>query len=110
MIQLAAEGTLAREGAALAVLVGVLLLGALVMPMLRTRTLPVCWNCGFHGVRRSRSHQRPWDTLARICCLYPRRCSRCLRRFYCFEFRDEVRYSRRPHCQLMGASTRRRAS
>ena len=36
MIQLAANGTLAHEGVGLAILAGVLLLGALVGPVLRT--------------------------------------------------------------------------
>jgi hypothetical protein len=95
MVQLAANGTLAHEAVGLAILAGVLLLGALVMLVLRTRKLPVCWNCGFRSVRRSHSRHHPLDTVARICYLYPRRCRRCLRRFYCFEFHDVVRHPRR---------------
>jgi hypothetical protein len=103
MIRLAADGTLAHEGVALAILVGLLLLGALVVLVLRTRALPVCWNCGFRGVRRSHSHHHPLDRFARICFLHPRRCRRCLRRFYCFEFHNVVRHSNR-HSAAAGRS------
>jgi hypothetical protein len=96
MIQLAANGALAHEGVGLAILVGLLLIGALVVLVLRTRALPVCWNCGFRSVRRSHSHHHALDRCARICFLYPRRCPRCLRRFYCFQFHNVVRHSRHP--------------
>ena len=79
-------GTLAREGVVLASLAGVLLLGALLVFVLRTGVLPVCWSCGHHSVRRSHSH-RFFDAVARICFLYPHRCEKCLQRFYCFRSR-----------------------
>jgi len=81
---LADVSPLTREGVAFAILAGVLLLGAVVVFALRTRSLPACWNCGFPGVHRAHSAHRSLDTLARACFLYPYRCQRCLHRFYCF--------------------------
>jgi hypothetical protein len=73
-----------REGVVLLAFVAVLLFGAVIRLMLRTRSLPVCWNCGFSTVHRAHSSRRPLDFLARTCFLYPYRCQRCLHRFYCF--------------------------
>jgi len=81
------------EAAVFTILVGVLLLGAVVMLALRTRSLPVCWNCGFSSVRRAHSHHDPLDTFARLCFLYPHRCEKCLQRFYCFGTRRVHRQS-----------------
>jgi hypothetical protein len=75
---------LTREGLVLAGIVIALALGAFIVLTLRTLSLPTCWNCGFHSVRRSHARHRPLDILARICFLYPHRCDKCLRRFYCF--------------------------
>ena len=72
------------EAAVFATLVGVLLLGAVVVFMLRTRSLPACSNCGFSSVRRAHRSHHPFDTLLRVVFLYPYRCQRCLRRSYCF--------------------------
>ena len=74
---------LTREGIVLAILAGVLSLGGVLLLALRTRALPVCWNCGHNRVRRSRSHCL-LDTLARVGLLRPYRCEKCLHRFYCF--------------------------
>jgi hypothetical protein len=90
---LAVGDALAREGVLLVSLAAILLLGSLIGLVLRTRSLPVCRNCGFHSVRRSHSHHRPWDTLARIFFLYPHRCEKCLRRIYCFPSRRVPRHS-----------------
>ncbi len=78
--------TFTREAVVLSVLIGVLLLAAIIILALRTRTLPTCWNCGFQSVRRSHSH-RPLDTLAAFAVLCPYRCEKCRKRFYCFGFR-----------------------
>jgi hypothetical protein len=75
---------LIREAVALAIILGVLLLGAFIMLVPRTRRLPACGNCGFSSVRRAHSHDRPLDMFARTFFLYPHRCQRCLHRFYCF--------------------------
>jgi hypothetical protein len=77
---------LAREGWLFASLLGVLLLGAILVFALRGRSLPVCWNCGHHSVRRSHSH-RLLDAFAGVCSLCPYRCDKCLQRFYCFRSR-----------------------
>ena len=82
-----------REAIALAILVGVLLLGAVVVLALRTRSLPVCWNCGFSSVHRAHSSRHLLNTFARACFLHPHRCERCLRRFYCFGTRRVHRHS-----------------
>ena len=50
----------------------------------RTRSLPVCRNCGFRSVRPSHSHRHQLDTLAQHCLLYPHLCEKCRRRFYRF--------------------------
>jgi hypothetical protein len=76
--------TVVREGLLLASIVILFLLAAIVALVARTRSLPVCRNCGFQGVRRAHSHHDPWDTFARVCFLFPHRCEKCLRRFYCF--------------------------
>jgi hypothetical protein len=75
-----------REGVVLLGLVAILLLGAVLVLVLRTRAIPICWNCGFHSVRRSQS-RRLLDTLASLCLLCPYRCEKCLERFYCFGIR-----------------------
>jgi hypothetical protein len=72
------------EVLAFTILVGILLFGAVVVLVLRTRSLPVCGNCGFSSVQRTYSSHRSLDTFARACFLYPHRCQRCLHRFYCF--------------------------
>ena len=72
-----------REAVVFAILAIFLLLGAVVVLILRTRSLPVCGNCGFSSVQRSQS-QHPLDAIARVCFLYPHRCQKCLRRIYCF--------------------------
>jgi hypothetical protein len=77
---------LTREGVVLAILAAVLLLGAVLVMALRTRALPVCWNCGHYSVRRSRS-RRLLDIVSRAFLLRPYRCEKCLQRFYCFHFR-----------------------
>jgi hypothetical protein len=76
--------TLVREGVLLASTVTLCLLAAIAVLALRTLSLPVCRNCGFQSVRRAHSHHDPLDMFARICFLYPHRCEKCLRRFYCF--------------------------
>ena len=75
---------LTREAVVFAILIGVVLLGAVVVFVLRTRRLPSCWNCGFSSVHRAHSSRSLLDTFARACFLYPYRCQRCLHRFYCF--------------------------
>jgi hypothetical protein len=75
-----------REAAVLVIFVGLLLLAGIVFSLLRTRSLPGCWNCGFQNVRRSHSHPL-LDTFARAFLLYPHRCGKCLARFYCFRSR-----------------------
>jgi hypothetical protein len=74
---------LAREAVVFGAIVGALLIASIAFLLLRTRRLPDCWKCGFHSVRRSRSH-RSLDALAGICHLRPYRCEKCLERFYCF--------------------------
>ena len=76
--------TLVHEGLLVASIVILLLMVGVILLVLRTRSFPVCRNCGFQSVRRAHSHHDPWDTLARVCFLYPHRCEKCLRRFYCF--------------------------
>jgi hypothetical protein len=87
----AVADTLTREGVVLTILVGVLLLGAVIVLTLRTRALPVCWNCGHQSVRRSHS-RRALDVFARACFLIPYRCEKCLQRFYCFGSRRVFRH------------------
>src|SRR5512143_393982 len=87
---------LALEGAVLAAIVGLLLLAAVGLLVLRTRSLPVCWNCGMHSVRRAHSH-RLLDDFARAALLYPYRCESCLQRFYSFKSRRVPRHARYPH-------------
>jgi hypothetical protein len=94
MNTLALPDTLAREGLVFASILGVLLLSCVLVLVLRTRSLPVCRTCRFRSVRRSHSHRRALDTLARTFFLYPHRCERCLRRFYCFRSRRVPRHSR----------------
>jgi hypothetical protein len=73
-----------REGLLFAGIVILFLLVGLAVLVVRTASLPVCRNCGFKSVRRTRSHQRAADSFARACFLYPYKCEKCLRRFYCF--------------------------
>jgi hypothetical protein len=75
---------LVREGILAASIVILFLLVGLVLLIGRTKSLPVCRNCGFKSVRRAHSHQSAVDSFARACFLYPYRCEKCLRRFYCF--------------------------
>jgi hypothetical protein len=86
MNPVAISDTLAREGVVFGSLLGFVLLGAILIMAVRTRALPVCWNCGHHSIRRSESH-RMLDTLARACLLHPYRCEKCLKRCYCFRSR-----------------------
>jgi hypothetical protein len=53
------------EVLAFTILVGILLFGAVVVLVLRTRSLPVCGNCGFSSVQRTYSSHRSLDTFAR---------------------------------------------
>ena len=75
---------LAREGILAASIVILFLLVGLIALIVRTASLPVCRYCGFKSVRRARSHHNLVDSFARACFLYPYRCDKCLRRFYCF--------------------------
>jgi len=49
--------TLIRESLALGGLVGLFVLGAILLMVVRTRALPSCWRCGFNSVRPSQSHR-----------------------------------------------------
>ena len=89
----AAGDFLTAEAVAFASIVIVLLVGLVLVLILRTRSLPVCRNCGFPSVRRAHSRHYPLDTLARVCFLYPHVCQRCLRRFYCFGSRRVPKHS-----------------
>jgi hypothetical protein len=100
MNPIALGDTLAREGVVFAGLLGFLLLGAVLILALRTRVLPVCWNCGHPSIRRSESH-RVLDTLARACFLHPYRCEKCLQRCYCFR---SSRVQRHAHSRSRAAS------
>jgi hypothetical protein len=82
---------LVLEGKVLAGIVGLLLLAAVGLLVLRTRSLPGCSHCGLQTVRRSHSH-RFLDNFARLGLLHPYRCDSCLRRFYCFRSRRVPRY------------------
>ena len=62
---LALGDSLTTEALAFASIVIALLLGMVLVLILRTRSLPVCRNCGFPSVRRVHSRHRPLDTLAR---------------------------------------------
>ena len=84
---------LAREGIFAASIVILFLLVGLAVLVVRTMSLPVCRNCGFKSVRRTHSHQSAPDGFARACFLYPYRCEKCLRRFYCFGARRVQRDS-----------------
>ena len=84
---------LVREAALLAGIVLLFLLISIIALTVRTASLPACRQCGFHSVRRSHSHDRISDNLARLCLLVPYRCERCLRRFYCFGARRGPRRS-----------------
>ena len=75
---------LIREGIFAAGIVALFLLVGLTVLVVRTASLPVCQKCGFRSVRRTHSHQSAADSFARACFLYPYRCEKCLRRFYCF--------------------------
>lgn len=75
---------LTREAVVFAIFIGILLFGALLVLVFRTRSLPVCWNCGFSRVHRAHSNHRPIDAFARVFFLYPHKCQRCLHRAYCF--------------------------
>jgi len=75
---------LVREGMFAAGIVALFLLVGLAVLVVRTVSLPVCQKCGFKSVRRARSHQSAADSFARACFLYPYKCEKCLRRFYCF--------------------------
>ena len=90
---LAVGDSLTTEALAFASIVTALLLGMVLVLILRTRSLPVCKNCGFPSVRRVHSRHSPLDTLARGCFLYPHLCQRCLHRFYCFGSRRARRHS-----------------
>ena len=78
---------LIREGVLLASLLALALLAGIVVLVVRTGSLPVCWNCGFNAVHRSQSHPSTLDTFARLCFLHRYRCGKCLRRFYAFKSR-----------------------
>jgi len=84
---------LIREGILAAGIVILFLLVGLVALVVRTASLPVCRKCGFKSVRRTHSHQSPADSFARARFLYPYRCRKCLRRFYCFGARGGPGYS-----------------
>ena len=71
----------------LMIILGGLLLALILMLLFRTRSLPGCGRCGFQGVRRSQP-QGLLDTFVRVLLLYPHRCEKCLRRFYCFRSRQ----------------------
>ena len=86
MIPFDVSDTLAREAVVFVAIIGAFVLAGIAFLLLRTRGLPGCLNCGFHSVRRSRSH-RLLDALASICFLSPYRCKKCLKRFYCFGHR-----------------------
>jgi hypothetical protein len=86
-------GTLAREDIFFVSIVTVFLPAGVIVIVLRTLSLPVCRNCGFHSVRRAHSHHRALDTLAQVCFLCPHRCGKCLRRFYCFGAHRAARHS-----------------
>jgi hypothetical protein len=86
MSAFAAHDALIREIAVLACLIAVLLLIAVVTLVMRRRRLPVCWNCGFPGVRWLQS-KHLLDTIARVCLVYPHRCDKCFQRYYCFRSR-----------------------
>jgi hypothetical protein len=75
------------------------LLGAIFVLVLRTRALPVCWNCGHPSIRRSYSRRR-LDVLARACLLHPYRCEKCRQRFYGFGSR---RVPRHPYIRSVAA-------
>src|SRR5277367_6461105 len=66
--------------AILAMLV-LLLMGYLLRVALRTRQLPLCWNCGASKVRRSLA-QGPLDVFSTFLFLSPYRCQGCRVRFY----------------------------
>jgi hypothetical protein len=53
---------LTREGVVLATLVGVLLLGAILVLVGRTLSLPLCWNSGPRSVRQAHFRLRRLDT------------------------------------------------
>src|SRR6266566_5064011 len=91
--EMAFDPGVVREGVLAASIVTLLVLAGLLLLVLRTRSLPVCWNCGFQSVRRSHSHQITSDNFARICFLHPYRCEKCLRRFYCFRSRRAAGHS-----------------
>lgn len=80
---MAGSEAITREVLTLAILAIVLISVALLVLLLRTRALPTCWNCGNMSVRRAHS-RRVLDYFARVALLYPYRCAKCLRRFYCF--------------------------
>ena len=82
---------LVLEGKVLAGIAALLLLAAVGLLFLRTRSLPACSNCGLKNVRRSHSH-RFLDPFARLGWLRPYRCDSCLRRFYCFKSRRVPRH------------------
>ena len=84
---------LIREGVLLASLVTLFLLTGIAVLVVRTRSLPVCWNCGYSAVRRSQSHESTVDTLARLCFVRSYRCDKCLRRFYAFRSRRVLGHS-----------------
>ena len=84
---------LVREAALLAGIVVLFLLMGIIAFAVRTASLPACGQCGFHSVRRSHSHDRISDNLARLCLLVPYRCEKCRRRFYCFPSGRVARHS-----------------
>jgi hypothetical protein len=83
--------TVTVEFEVVAGIAGILLLVTILLFAVRSRNLPVCWNCGYHSVRRAHS-RRGLDALANGFFLFPHRCEKCLQRFYCFAQR-RVRHS-----------------
>ena len=77
------SNALTRELVVFSSLAGMVVLSVIVLFVLRTFSLPYCWKCGFTSVRRSQSHH-PLDVVARLVFLYPYRCGKCQKRFYCF--------------------------
>jgi len=67
--------------AAVAAMLVIWLMGYLLRAALRTRHLPLCWNCGASKVRRSLP-QHLLDTFSVVLFLNPYRCQGCRMRFY----------------------------